>query len=101
MAGARPPQAQQLSPGIQAGDAPCRPPSLQIELECFRRLHEQESRGAPERIEALAELVAAQQRRERNLQERFKLLCQQRDDLLRARAQGNGPAAGLQAVEAQ
>eukprot|EP00887_Chlorella_sp_A99_P003055 scaffold9.g3055.t1 len=110
--------------------------SARMELTCFRRLHEQEQRAAPDRIEALQargarrargaggregtegqgarrrrqgrgglsprrggclptalclcppcppqELVAAQQARERSLQEQYKQLTRERDDALRA-----------------
>jgi pre-mRNA-splicing factor CDC5/CEF1 len=57
-----------------------------VELACFRALHEQEGRAAPERIEALAALAAAQAARERALQGRFAAACRARDDLLRAEA---------------
>ena len=59
--------------------------SAQIELACFQALHEAEQRAAPDRIEGLQELVGAQARRERDLQEKYKLLGRERDDLLRAR----------------
>lgn len=61
------------------------------ELECFRALHENEQRSAPDRIEALQALVAAQSQKEQDLQERFKALAEEREDLRRA----------LQAVPAQ
>lgn len=44
-----------------------------ISLNCFRTLHESEQRAAPERMEALQELVNAQLRREAGLQERYRL----------------------------
>ncbi|KAL4447677.1 hypothetical protein ABPG75_004896 [Micractinium tetrahymenae] len=53
------------------------------ELECFRALHENEQRSAPDRIEALQALVAAQAAREKELQERYKELSHERDDLRR------------------
>jgi hypothetical protein len=56
------------------------------ELACFKALHEQEQRAAPERMEALQELVARQVARERGLQARFKELRDEKDDLRRALA---------------
>ena len=53
--------------------------SAAIELQCYRALHDQEGRAAPERIEELQVLVDAQRERERILQERYgSLLRQQR-----------------------
>lgn len=49
-------------------------------------LAERERRAAPERIEALAERVAAQRARERDLQERYKALSRERQDLAGALA---------------
>lgn len=46
-----------------------------------RALHEAEQRSAPDRIEALQALVAAQAAREGDLQGRYKRLCEERDDL--------------------
>lgn len=43
-----------------------------ISLNCFLTLHESEQRAAPERIEALQELVNAQVAREAGLQERYR-----------------------------
>ena len=51
---------------------------------CCRALHENEERSAPERLEALAALVAAQSARERELQGRYKELQERREDLCRA-----------------
>ncbi|GLC50856.1 hypothetical protein PLESTB_000439400 [Pleodorina starrii] len=51
------------------------------ELVCFKALHERELRAAPERLEALAELLAAAQHRETELQERFRALKLRREDL--------------------
>ena len=44
----------------------------EIELKCFQALHEQEQRAAPDRLEGLSELVARQQGREKELQERYR-----------------------------
>lgn len=48
-----------------------------------RALHEQEQRAAPERMEALQELVRGQVAKEAALQERYKELGRDRDALLR------------------
>ncbi|KAF8067237.1 CDC5 [Scenedesmus sp. PABB004] len=55
--------------------------SAQIELTCFQALHEQEQRAVPDRIERLSLLLAAQHEREDALQQRYRSLCQQCDDL--------------------
>lgn len=52
-----------------------------VELECFGALHAQEQRAAPQRIEAAAAALAAARQREADLQERYKLLRRQRDEL--------------------
>jgi hypothetical protein len=57
-----------------------------------RALHEVEQRSAPDRIEALQGLVAAQTARERDLQERFKRLCEEREDLRAALSVQAAPA---------
>lgn len=46
-----------------------------------RALHEAEQRSAPDRIEALQVLVSTQSAREHDLQERYKALCHEREDL--------------------
>ena len=46
-------------------------------------LHQRELRTAPERIERMLERVSAQHLRERGLQERYKLLMSERDDVAR------------------
>lgn len=51
-------------------------------------MHEQEQRAGPERIERVQALVASQQEREAALQERYKALRVERDDLLRGAAGG-------------
>ena len=64
-----------------------------VELECFRALHAAEQRAAPERLEALQGLVAAQAARERALQERYGEARRERDDL-RAPPPAAAAAAG-------
>ncbi|PNW85668.1 hypothetical protein CHLRE_03g197350v5 [Chlamydomonas reinhardtii] len=63
------------------------------ELVCFKALHERELRAAPERLEALGELVDATKRREVDLQERFKALTRRRDELAAALAQKRAAAS--------
>jgi pre-mRNA-splicing factor CDC5/CEF1 len=46
--------------------------AAEIELKCFQALHEQEQRAAPDRMEALYALVAAQAKKESELQERYR-----------------------------
>jgi pre-mRNA-splicing factor CDC5/CEF1 len=46
--------------------------AAEIELKCFQALHEQEQRAAPDRMEALQALVAAQAKKESELQERYR-----------------------------
>ncbi|KXZ44260.1 hypothetical protein GPECTOR_70g491 [Gonium pectorale] len=58
------------------------------ELMCFKALHERELRAAPERLEALGELLSAAQRRESELQDRYKTLLRRKEELTRALAQG-------------
>ena len=53
-----------------------------IELKCFEALQEREQRVAPERIEKILELVGEQRKREVDLQERFKALTRERNDLI-------------------
>ncbi|GFR40753.1 hypothetical protein Agub_g1364 [Astrephomene gubernaculifera] len=57
------------------------------ELVCFKALHERELRAAPERLEALVELLTAAQRTEAQLQERYKSLTRRRAELQEALAQ--------------
>lgn len=60
---------------------------------CSRQaLHEREQRAAPERLEALGELLGSAQQRERELQERYKALTRRREELTAALAQQQ-PAA--------
>ncbi|GLI69273.1 hypothetical protein VaNZ11_013849 [Volvox africanus] len=54
------------------------------ELVCFKALHDRELRAAPERLEALGELLSSAQRREAELQERFKALTCRKEDLAEA-----------------
>jgi pre-mRNA-splicing factor CDC5/CEF1 len=54
------------------------------ELRCFQALHEQEQRAAPDRLEALGALVAAQAAREAALQARYGAARLARDDAVRA-----------------
>ncbi|EFJ42818.1 hypothetical protein VOLCADRAFT_107065 [Volvox carteri f. nagariensis] len=56
------------------------------ELACFKALHERELHAAPERLEALGELLSAAQRREVELQERYKALTRRMEDLTEALA---------------
>lgn len=60
--------------------------TAQTELRCFGALHEAEQRSAPDRIEALQALVGAQSQREHALQERYKALIHEREDLRRCMA---------------
>lgn len=57
-------------------------------LACFhlhlQALNEREQRAAPERIEAMVELVAAQKEKEKMLQERYKGLMREHADLTAA-----------------
>jgi hypothetical protein len=55
-----------------------------VELECYKTLQEQEQRAAPQRIEAVRELLDRQRQREGQLQERYRALQLQRDDLVEA-----------------
>ncbi len=67
-----------------------------VELACFRALAEAERRSAPERMEALMAAVDRQREREGELQQRYKLLSRERDDLreaLIAAVTANGVAA--------
>lgn len=56
--------------------------NAKIELVCFQALRAQEVRSAPERLERLHAAADEQQRRESDLQDKYKLLTQQRGDLL-------------------
>mmetsp|Transcript_23430 Transcript_23430/g.51433 ORF Transcript_23430/g.51433 Transcript_23430/m.51433 type:complete len:829 (+) Transcript_23430:239-2725(+) len=58
--------------------------TAQMELACFQALKERELRTAPERLEKAQELVQKQQERERDLQDRYKALTRERDEVLRA-----------------
>lgn len=53
----------------------------QIELACFQALQQQERLAAPDRVERLKLLLQGQQDREDALQQQYRQLCQQRDDL--------------------
>jgi pre-mRNA-splicing factor CDC5/CEF1 len=53
--------------------------AAEIELKCFQALHEQEQRAAPDRMEALQALVAAQAKKEADLQERYREAMLARD----------------------
>lgn len=53
----------------------------QIEYNCFQALQQQEVLAAPDRIERMKLLVEGQQQREAELQQRYRQLCQQRDDM--------------------
>lgn len=53
----------------------------QIEYTCFQALQEQEQLAAPDRIERMKLLVQGEREREAELQQRYRQLCQQRDDL--------------------
>jgi hypothetical protein len=53
----------------------------QIEQTCFQALQQQELLAAPDRIERMRLLVQGQQEREAELQQRYRQLCQQREDL--------------------
>lgn len=73
----------------------------QIELACFQALQQQEQLSAPDRIERMRLLLQGQRDREEELQQRFKQLGQQRDDLrealdaaLQQQAQQAAAAAG-------
>lgn len=71
--------------------------SGQIELTCFQALQQHEQLVMPDRIERMKQLVSEQREREVELQQRYRDLGQQRDDLkerlaeLQQRAQ---PVAG-------
>uniref|UniRef100_A0A7S0WNZ6 Uncharacterized protein n=1 Tax=Chlamydomonas leiostraca TaxID=1034604 RepID=A0A7S0WNZ6_9CHLO len=59
--------------------------SLQTALtdyECFKALHEREQRAAPERLEQLMDLVAAQKEKEQALQDRYKGLMREKTELM-------------------
>lgn len=74
----------------------------QVELACFKALQEREQRAAPERAEALKALLAAQRERELEVQQRFKALKSERDDLLEElRAGARGQQQRRQAVAAR
>lgn len=53
----------------------------QTELACFQALQEHEQLVMPDRIERMKLLVAEQREREEQLQQRYRSLGQQRDDL--------------------
>ncbi|KAH7615691.1 hypothetical protein Ndes2526B_g09533 [Nannochloris sp. 'desiccata'] len=64
--------------------------AAEIELKCFQALHEQEQRAAPDRMEAFHALVAAQAKKESELQERYRDAVLAKD----MAAGGNGLGAG-------
>ena len=67
----------------------------QVEYTCFQALQQQEVLAAPDRIERMKLLVAGQRQREAELQQRYKQLCQQRDDMREQLAgMGQGQHAG-------
>ncbi|KAG2498099.1 hypothetical protein HYH03_003857 [Edaphochlamys debaryana] len=70
------------------------------ELVCFKALHERELRAAPERLEALAESLASAQRREGELQERYKALCKRKEELTAALEQVQPAQAQAQVASA-
>ncbi len=51
-------------------------------MRVAQALHEREQQAAPERIERVLETLRAQHQREAELQERYKGLLRERDDLL-------------------
>lgn len=53
----------------------------QVEYTCFQALQQQELLAAPDRIERMRLLLQGQRERETELQQRYKQLCQQRDDM--------------------
>jgi pre-mRNA-splicing factor CDC5/CEF1 len=53
----------------------------QVEYTCFQALQQQELLAAPDRIERMRLLVQGQREREAELQQRYKQMCQQREDL--------------------
>ncbi|GAX75409.1 hypothetical protein CEUSTIGMA_g2853.t1 [Chlamydomonas eustigma] len=55
--------------------------SATIELTCFKTLKERELRAAPDRIEAMLDLVQEQRQREVDLQEKYKILSRERYQL--------------------
>lgn len=59
----------------------------QIEYNCFQALQQQELLAAPDRIERMRLLVKGQRQREAELQQRYKQLCQQREDMREELAQ--------------
>jgi pre-mRNA-splicing factor CDC5/CEF1 len=61
--------------------------AAEIELKCFQALHEQEQRAAPDRIEALQALVAAQAKKEGELQERYREAVLAKDLAAKGQAQ--------------
>jgi hypothetical protein len=66
-------------PNAQVSDAA-------VELSCFQALQQQEQLSAPDRIERMRDLLQAQREREAALQQRFKALSEQRDDMREALA---------------
>lgn len=61
--------------------------SAQIELTCFQALQQHEKLVMPDRIERMNLLVQGQHDRELQLQQWFRSLGQQRDDLKESLAQ--------------
>ncbi len=51
-------------------------------LIATQALHEREQLAAPERIEQMLELVQKQKERERSLQDRYKGLLREKEDML-------------------
>lgn len=76
----------------------------QIEQTCFQALQLQELLAAPDRIERMRLLVQGQQAREAELQQRYRQLCQQREDLreelVQLQAQQPGQQEGRDAAAA-
>lgn len=76
----------------------------QIEYTCFQALQQQELLAAPDRIERMRLLLQGQHERETELQQRYKQLCQQREDLREELTQlqkgGSNPAAAGAAAAA-
>ncbi len=60
----------------------------------LQALNEREKLAAPERIEAMIELVRGAQEREQQLQERFRGLATERDELLAALSAAAAAARG-------
>lgn len=76
----------------------------QIEQTCFQALQQQELLAAPDRIERMRLLLQGQQVREAELQQRYRQLCQQREDLreelVQLQAQQPGQQGGRNAAAA-